>query len=107
MRALQNGIAAAFQAAVAGSIPAARSGDCASGPIAQRSEQPAHNRSVRGSNPRGPTSLPFLERPAKTQIPFKKSPSRGFFVALHSLQTLAPLRDDVLVVLAIPPWSPV
>ena len=29
----------------------------ANGPIAQLAEQPAHNRSVPGSNPGGPTSL--------------------------------------------------
>jgi hypothetical protein len=39
---------------VAGSSPVSRS--CA-GPLAQRSERPAHNRLVLGSNPRGPISL--------------------------------------------------
>ncbi len=50
------------------------------GPIAQRSEPPAHNRSVPGSNPGGPTNslsaagLHFVLKP-------KASLKRGFFIS--------------------------
>ena len=54
-RVLLNGRALAFQAKDTGSIPVARSG-----PIAQRLEQPAHNRSVQGSNPCGPIFFAFF-----------------------------------------------
>ena len=49
------------------------------GPIAQRSEPPAHNRSVPGSNPGGPTILPsgaLLRRASLAEAP----PRRGFFI---------------------------
>ena len=62
VRVLLNGRALAFQAKDTGSIPVARS----DGLIAQRLEQPAHNRSVPGSNPGGPTgsrSIKYLSRP--------------------------------------------
>ena len=51
------------------------------GPIAQRSEPPAHNRPVPGSNPGGPTTLLVraarLPRARSDQAP----PARGFFLA--------------------------
>ena len=50
------------------------------GPIAQRLEPPAHNRSVPGSNPGGPTILAgaaTLHRASLTEAPLR----RGFFVA--------------------------
>lgn len=62
VRVLLNGRALAFQANDTGSIPVARS----VGLIAQRLEQPAHNRSVPGSNPGGPT-FHFLASPVRSQ----------------------------------------
>ena len=50
------------------------------GPIAQRSEPPAHNRSVPGSNPGGPTklfSVTELHFVLKPKAPLK----RGFFIS--------------------------
>ena len=46
------------------------------GPIAQRSEPPAHNRLVQGSNPCGPTILPFKGRLAQL-VRVRRSHRRG------------------------------
>ena len=54
-------MSSAFAAAAATARQTSRESRAKSGPIAQRSEPPAHNRPVPGSNPGGPTSL----RPAE------------------------------------------
>ncbi len=50
------------------------------GPIAQRSEPPAHNRSVPGSNPGGPTNFFSAER-LHFMLKPKASLKRGFFIS--------------------------
>jgi|GEM_PF-2617829 hypothetical protein len=50
------------------------------GPIAQRSEPPAHNRSVPGSNPGGPTKF-FLATEQYFVFKPKASLKRGFFIS--------------------------
>ena len=49
------------------------------GPIAQRSEPPAHNRSVPGSNPGGPTKF-IRSTERHFVLKSKASLKRGFFI---------------------------
>ena len=50
------------------------------GPIAQRSEPPAHNRSVPGSNPGGPTNFSCAVK-LHFALPLKAPVKRGFFIS--------------------------
>ncbi len=96
LRASCNGNALAFQAIDTGSIPVAR----LSGPIAQRLEQPAHNRSVPGSNPGRPIRETKL-RPV-SYGPFAISANQQGVEMLERLDALEARFDNLAELLADP-----
>ena len=51
------------------------------GPVAQRSEPPAHNRVVPGSNPGGPTTRPIDAAGGLRRRNHQAPPARCFFLA--------------------------
>ena len=96
LRASCNGNALAFQAIDTGSIPVAR----LLGPIAQRLEQPAHNRSVPGSNPGRPIRGTKL-RPV-TNGPFAISANQQGVKMLERLDALEARFDNLAEMMADP-----